>query len=59
MGAFIDLDHFKSLNTKLTDPVVDREVASKVMRVVDNNMVGRGLRLSAGWRRVCSDSSQL
>jgi len=40
--AFADADHFKSLNTRLGEPVVDRDVLPALMGAIERAIYGRG-----------------
>lgn len=40
--AFADADHFKALNTRLGEPVVDRDVLPALMGAIERAIYGRG-----------------
>lgn len=45
---FFDLDNFKRLNTRFTEPVVDRTLLSELQRLIAALVVGRGFAYAEG-----------
>jgi diguanylate cyclase (GGDEF)-like protein len=45
---FLDLDHFKDLNARLTEPRVDREVLPRIMQAIEQEAYSRGFAYRYG-----------
>lgn len=45
---YFDLDHFKALNTRFTEPVVDRDVLPKLQRLICSLVEGHGFAYAEG-----------
>jgi diguanylate cyclase (GGDEF)-like protein len=45
---YFDLDNFKSLNTRFTETVIDRELLPKLQRMIDALVVGHGFAYAEG-----------
>ena len=45
---YFDLDHFKAINTRFTEPVVDRELLTDLNKLVDALVEGRGFGYAEG-----------
>ena len=45
---FFDLDDFKSLNTRFTEPVIDRTVLPELQKLIASLVVGRGFAYAEG-----------
>jgi diguanylate cyclase (GGDEF)-like protein len=45
---FLDLDHFKSLNERLTERIVDEQVLPRIQQVIHDSVAGHGFAYAEG-----------